>query len=318
MTLKLHTMIKIMSKPFKIRTIAILLNLLLIACNSTTPENNQNSENTSSSTAVTQVKENQADKPEIENAERVVALTSLSADIIHRLDADKLVGVPGSRLLRKDERFKELPAVSEGRTPPNIEKIVALKPDLVIGAVGFHDPTLKKLEELGITTLASQTNSWDAVIKQIKDLASATNTDPAPLLAKFDSLLKDIPEQSDSILVLVSSQPALSPNKNSWTGDLLKKFNANNLTADLQGDSIGQGYVTLSEEKIVQQNPEILLVVDPSRAGVINQLKSKSFWNKLKAAQNEKVYVFDYHGLVNPGSIGKIEETTNKLKQILK
>jgi len=303
---------------FKIRTLAILLNLVLIACNSTTPENNQNSENTSDSSAATQVKENQADKPQIDNAKRVVALTSLSADIIHRLDANKLVGVPGSRLLRKDEHFKELPAVSEGRTPPNIEKIVALKPDLVIGAVGFHDPTLKKLKELGITTLASKTNSWDAVTKHIKELSEATNTDPAPLLAKFDSFLKDIPSKEDSVLVLVSSQPVLSLNKNSWTGDLLNKFNANNLTADLQGESIGQGYVTLSEEKIVQQNPEILLVVDPSRAGVINQLKSKSFWNKLKAAQNEKVYVFDYHGLVNPGSIDKIEETSNKLKQILK
>ena len=68
----------------------------------------------------------------------------------------------------------------------------------------------------------------------------------------------------------------------------------------------------------MKENPEILLVVDPSRAGVINQLKSKSFWNKLKAAQNEQVYIFDYHGLVNPGSIDKIEETSNQLKKILK
>ncbi|MEL6460777.1 MAG: ABC transporter substrate-binding protein [Cyanobacteria bacterium J06621_15] len=306
-----------MSKTFKIRTIAILLNLLLIACNSTTPEI-QNSENTSeSSSTTTQVKENQADKPKIENAKRVVALTSLSSDIIHRLDETKLVGIPGSRLLRQDERFKELPTVSEGRTQPNIEKIVALKPDLVIGAVGFHDQTFKKLKDLGITTLASQTNSWDALIKHTKDLAEATNTDATPLLEKYDSLLKDIPSNNSSILVLVSSQPVLSPNKNSWTGDLLNKFNANNLTADLQGNSIGQGYVTLSEEKIVQQNPEILLVVDPSRAGVINQLKSKSFWNQLKAAQNEQVYVFDYYGLVNAGSIDKIEAASNQLKKIL-
>lgn len=305
-------------QSLKICAIVVSLNLVLIAC-TTTPDNIQNSENPGqSSTTATQVKQSQADKPQIENAQRVVALTSLSADIIHRLDANKLVGIPGSRLLREDERFKELPAVSEGRTPPNIEKIVALKPDLVIGAVGFHDSTLKKLKQLGITTLANETNSWDALIKHTKDLAEATNADATPLLQKYDSFLKDIPKKEDSILVLVSSQPVLSPNKNSWTGDLLNKFNANNLTADLQGDSIGQGYVTLSEEKIVQQNPEILLVVDPSRAGVINQLKSKSFWNKLKAAQNEKVYVFDYYGLVNPGSIDKIEETSNQLKKILK
>lgn len=308
-----------MNNIFKTRTIAILLNLLLIACNSTTPANNQSSENTSESpNSATQVKENQTAKPKIENAKRVVALTSLSADIIHRLDANKLVGIPGSRLLRKDERFKELPTVSEGRTPPNLEKIVALKPDLVIGAVGFHDQTFKKLKELGITTLASETNSWDSLIEHTQQLAEATNTDAIPLLQKYDSFIKNIPDKKDSILVLVSSQPVLSPNKNSWTGDLLNKFNANNLTADLQGDSVGQGYVTLSEEKIVQENPEILLVVDPSRAGVIKQLKSKSFWNKLKAAQNEQVYVFDYYGLVNPGSIDKIEETSNQLKKILK
>ncbi len=307
-----------MYKIFKIHTLAILLSLLLIACNSTAGENSQNLENTSDSTAATQVKANQTSEPKIENAKRVVSLTSLSADIIYRLDATKLVGIPGSRLLRKDERFGKLPAVSEGRTPPNIEKIIALKPDLVIGAVGFHDQTFKKLKDLGITTLASETNSWDSLIQHTKKIAEATNTDATPLLQKYDSFIKDIPQKNDSILVLVSSQPVLSPNKDSWTGDLLNKFNANNLTANLQGDSAGQGYVTLSEEKIVQENPEILLVVDPSRTGVINQLKSKSFWSKLRAAQNEQVYVFDYYGLVNPGSIDKIEETSNKLKKILK
>lgn len=308
-----------MYKTFKIRTLVILLNLLLIACNSTTLENPQNSENISESpSTVTQVKESQGSKPKIENAKRVVALTSLSADIIHRLDATRLVGIPGSRLLRKDERFKELPTVSEGRTPPNIEKIIALKPDLVIGAVGFHDQTFKQLKDLGITTLANETNSWDSLIKHTKDLASATNTDAKPLLAKYDSFLKDIPANNSSILVLVSSQPVLSPNKNSWTGDILNKLNANNLTANLQGESIGQGYVTLSEEKIVQENPEILLVVDPARAGVLNQLKSKSFWGKLRAAQSEKVYIFDYYGLVNPGSIDKIESAILQLKKILK
>ena len=233
MSIKSRIIIPVMYNIFKVRTLAIFLNLLLIACNSTTPENNQNSENPAeSSTAATQVKDNQADKPKIENAKRVVALTSLSADIIQRLDATRLVGIPGSRLLRKDERFQKLPAVSEGRTPPNIEKIVALKPDLVIGAVGFHDQTFKKLKDLGITTLASETNSWDSLIKHTKDLAEATNTDAAPLLKRYDSLLKDIPTNNSSILVLVSSQPVLSPNKNSWTGDLLNKFNANNLTAD--------------------------------------------------------------------------------------
>lgn len=69
----------------------------------------------------------------------VVALTSLTADMIYQLDQTKLVGRPGSRLIDQDPRFQDIPAVSQGRTPPNLEKVVALKPQLVVGAAGFHD-----------------------------------------------------------------------------------------------------------------------------------------------------------------------------------
>lgn len=313
MAVKQNLIIAAVNNIFKARTIAILLNLILIACNSTIPENTSES-----SKPASQLKENKTSEAVIENAKRVVALTSLSADIIHRLDETKLVGISGSRLLRKDERFQKLPTVSEGRTPPNIEKIVALKPDLVVGATGFHNQTLKKLKDLGIATLASETNSWESLIKHTKELAEVTNTDAKPLLDKYNSLIQNKPVKTPSTLVLVNSQPVLSPNKNSWTGDLLQKFNANNLTANLQGESVGQGYITLSEEKIIQENPEILLVVDSARGGVFTQLKSKSFWGKLRAAQNDKVYIFDYYGLVNPGSIDKIEETSNKLRKIFK
>ncbi|HHP7245545.1 MAG TPA: ABC transporter substrate-binding protein, partial [Elainellaceae cyanobacterium] len=72
----------------------------------------------------------------IASAERIVALTSLSADLVHQLDSSKLVGVPGSSLIAGDTRFEGIEHVSSERTPPNLEKVVALNPDLVIGAAG--------------------------------------------------------------------------------------------------------------------------------------------------------------------------------------
>jgi iron complex transport system substrate-binding protein len=252
-------------------------------------------------------------QPSIAEASRIVALTSLSADILHRLDKDRLVGISGSRLLAQNPDLAKLPKVSEGRSQPNLEKIIALKPDLVIGAQGFHDQTLKKLQELGIRTLATEVNSWNGLQNLTRTLATVTKADATPLLNSYKTFLEPKPSHSASTLVLVSRKPIQSPNKTSWAGDFLAQFNAKNVVADLQANSPLQGYITLSPEKILEANPDVIIVVDTGD-GVVEQFKSEPFWSQLRATQTNRVYVFDYYGLVNPGSLAAIETATTRLK----
>lgn len=278
----------------------LLLVLLLAACQAPAPPVSQ------APTSQTQ--------PEIKTASKVVALTSLSADIVNRLDKTKLVAISGSRLVNQNPDFAQLPRVSEGRTPPNLEKIVALKPDLVIGAKGFHDQALAKLQESGIQTLATEVNSWRSLSELTRTIATALNANPDPLIQSYQALLEPKPAQTSSVLVLASRQPILSPNKSSWAGDLLNQFAVKNVAAELQGSSEFNGYVTLSPEKLLQINPEKIILIDTGE-GEINQLKSQSFWSQLKAVQQQQVYTMDYFGLVNPGSIREIEEACKKLKE---
>jgi iron complex transport system substrate-binding protein len=247
--------------------------------------------------------------------DKIVALTSLTADIVHTLDDDKLVGIPGSPILREGDRFAGLEIVSEGRAEPDLEKIVALEPDLVLGAAGFHDKSLARLEELGIATLAVNVDSWEALNTLTTDLAQQIGADPQPLLDRYQACLAQAPTAAPTALVLVSRQPLLSPNQDSWAGDFLAQFNIPNLTADLQGESPFDGYVTLSEEKVLTANPEALLVVDTGE-NLLEQLKGDAFWGDLKATQTDAVHTFDYFGLVNPGSIASIEATCTQLSQL--
>ena len=60
------------------------------------------------------------------------------------------------------------------------------------------------------------------------------------------------------------------------------------------------------------------MVVDPNQEGLKEEFQKEVFWQKLKATQTNQVYSFDYYGLVNPGSIDKIEEACSQLRQILK
>ena len=245
----------------------------------------------------------------------IVTLTSIGADIVHHLAADTLVGIPGSPLLSNDPRFAGLTTVSSGRTEPDLEKIVALKPDLVIGAAGFHDRTLERLTDLEINVLSTDIKGWENLRNITQTLATQLDVDPTPLIERYDACLAKANDREPTAIVLASREPLLSPNKESWAGDFLQKFNVQNLTADLQGQSEFQGYITLSPEKVLEMNPEQLYFVD-SGSGLdeeIGELKTDPFWSQLTAVQSDQVYPFDYHGLINPGSLNSIEQVCDNL-----
>ncbi|RCJ34742.1 iron ABC transporter substrate-binding protein [Nostoc minutum NIES-26] len=296
--------------------LAIFLSIFLVAC--TTATTQQPQAKVTETTEIPNTKSQQLPK---ESAQRVVALSSLTTDIIYQLDKTKLVGITGSTLFKNDPRFKDIPHVSEGQNPPNLEKIVALKPDLVIGAEGFSNQPIQRLQQLGIPTFLTQVKSWKSLEELTKKLAKLIDADPQPLLNRYKTFLPDKLTQSPSTLVLVSQQPILAPNKNSWAGQLLAKFQAKNLAAELQGQSQIGGYVTLSAEKVVQANPEVIIVVNPpqgsSETAVLESFKKEAFWQKLQATKNNRIYIFSYYGLVNPGSIDAIEKACQQLKQDL-
>ncbi|OUL31541.1 iron ABC transporter substrate-binding protein [Nostoc sp. T09] len=287
--------------------LALLLSMFLAACNTATIQQPLTK-------LPTNISSQESPK---QSAKRVVALSSLSADIIYQLDKTKLVGITGSKLFKDDSRFTNIARVSEGQSSPNLEKIISLQPDLVIGAEGFSNQPIQKLQGLGIPTLLTQVNSWESLEKLTQKLAELINADPQPLLNSYKSFLANKPTHSPSTLVLVSRQPILAPNKNSWAGDLLTKFQVKNLVAELQGKSPIGGYVTLSAEKVLSANPDVLIVVNNADPQLLDSLKKESFWQKLQATKNNRVYTFDYYGLVNPGSIDAIKKTCQQLTQAL-
>ncbi|MDF5711584.1 MAG: ABC transporter substrate-binding protein [Nostoc sp. S4] len=305
-----------MYRRWLLPALAIFLSIVLVACTTITTQHPQ--PKIANTTETTNITYQQLPK---QSAKRVVALSSLSADIIARLDQTKLVGITGSKLFNNDPRFKNIPRVSEGQNSPNLEKILALKPDLVIGAEGFSTIPIQKIKQLGIPTLLTQVNNWESLEELTKTLAKLINANPQPLLNRYKTFLVEQPNQSLTGLVLVSRQPILAPNKNSWAGDILTKFKVKNLAAELQGKSPVGGYVTLSAEKVLEANPDVIILVNPpqgnSEAGLLDYLKKEAFWKQLQATQNNRIYIFDYYGLVNPGSIDAIEKACGQLKQDL-
>ena len=246
---------------------------------------------------------------------RVVALTSLTADLINKISKDSLVGIPGSSILKKNKEFDSIPIVSSGRMPPDLEKILSLKPDLVIGAKGFHDRPLSKLNSLGISTLSTSISSLDDLDNLNKKLASKLNSRTKSLEDILGSCYPKNKNKNKNLIVLVSSKPILSPNKDSWAGNLISSFKLNNLASEITNKTEFKGYVNLSPEWLIKSQPENILVIKTPGSDM-SQYESINIWNKLEAVKNNKIYTFDYYGLINAGGIKAINKACQKLSSI--
>ena len=246
---------------------------------------------------------------------KVVALTSLTADLVNTISKDSLVGIPGSSILKKNKEFDSIPIVSSGRMPPDLEKILSLKPDLVIGAKGFHDRPLSKLNSLGISTLSTSISSLDDLDNLNKKLSLKLKTRTKSLQDILGNCYSKKKIKNKNLVVLVSSKPILSPNNDSWAGSLISSFKLNNLASDISNKTEFKGYVNLSSEWLLKSQPENILVIKTPGSD-ISQYESINIWNKLEAVKNNKIYTFDYYGLINAGGINAINKACQKLSLI--
>ena len=252
----------------------------------------------------------------IENSKkRIISLNSLGADIVSKLDNDSLVGIPGSSLLKKDDKFADKVIVSEGRMPPSLEKIIKLKPSLVIGSAGFHDKILDKLEELKIETLKTNTKSINQLEILITEISNYLNKDPSTLNKNINGCYIDTSKYRGTAVILASTKPLLAPNTNSWAGKLLDRFNFDNISKNLESKTEFKGYVNLSPEIILKTKPSKIIVITFPGMNQ-NALLSDPVFKKVISNNNSEIISFNYYGLINPGSLKTINDACRKLSNI--
>ena len=293
-----------MNKTSTLLITILLLNFNLIGC----------SNNTNTTVEKSQIQAEANLNRKQDSAQRVVTLTPLAANLIYNLNPSKLVAIPNSRDTNKKPQFTNYPKVAL-YSNVNLEKIIALKPDLAIGSEGMHSEALAKLEQLGVDIVSQEVKSWDDLTNFTQKLAVRIGANPQPILDNYHSCVDNIPKNGKSVLVLTGRIPTSSPNKNSWTGDLLNKFNYQNVTADFQSNRPSSGYLTLSQEKILIANPDLIFLIESDNLNP-ELLKKLPFWKNLKATQNNRVYIFHHDGLITPTSLDTITEVCRKLRQL--
>ena len=229
--------------------------------------------------------------------ERIVSLSPSITEIIYGLGAgNELVGTSSYSLYPK--AAQKLPIVG-GYTKPNIEKIIALKPSLVVGQT-FNRETLQKLHHFHIKTLMLQLKTIADIQNSIallgKTIAKTPNANK--LITNITDAIKSITKNKDphSVLIVYGLKEDLrngiyAAGKNIFFNDIIKLSGNTNVCENMHSEQ-----PVLSYENIIALNPEQIIILH-SRATEpnVNVKRALQSWYALPtlAAKNGQISVVD-------------------------
>lgn len=225
--------------------------------------------------------------PEPAHAPRIVSLAPNVTEMIYALGAgDLLVGTDAASDF--PEQAKALPKVGVGLTP-NIEKIVALKPTLVIAiAAGLHPNLPRALEAQHIPLLVVKTDRLADVARSMRTIRDRTGRVQKPAIAAMLHALQQqrrTRAKPSRVLFVVWSDPLYIAGRDTFTNDLFDICGVRN-AAEVSG------WPQYSLESLIASPPDLLLYPDHSVSRAqVDALKERAKLTCPIVAVDENVFV---------------------------
>ena len=219
--------------------------------------------------------------------QRIVSLLpSLTETVCALGQCQKLVGV--DRYSNWPERIAHLPRMGGG-LDPNIESVVAAKPDLVLMATSARGAA--RFEALGLTVLALEPNSHADVQRVIRLMAKALGVPEAEservwrnIDAAVHAAAQSIPAHAKGQRVYFEVGPApYGASESSFMGQTLDRLGARNILPASLGP-----FPKINPEFVVRAQPDLIMVGDSSYA----DMRTRPGWQSVRAMRTQRVCHF--------------------------
>ena len=229
--------------------------------------------------------------------QRIVSLLpSLTETVCVLGQCARLVGV--DRYSNYPESVKNLPQVGGG-LDPNIEAIVALKPDVVLMATSSR--VGERLQSLGIKVVALEPKTHadvKRVLEKIGQVLAVTNTQGIwrSIDAAISAAAQSLPKSVASTRVYFEVNPGpYGAGESSFIGETLTRLGVKNII----GPKLGP-FPKLNPEFVVRANPDVIMTAERS----VDSMAQRPGWQSLRALREHRLCVFSTDQsdvLVRPG-----------------
>jgi iron complex transport system substrate-binding protein len=227
-----------------------------------------------------------------ERPERIVSLSPSATEILFAIGA-------GDQVVAADEFSTypaEAPATDLSGFDPNVEAILGYEPDLVVIANDIDD----LVASLGALDVPVLVNAAPADIESgyagLADLALATgHVDEGAALveqmrAGVAAALERAPRDAGIRIYHELDETLYSASSHSFIGSVYAELGAVNIADEADADRTG--YPQLTEEAVVDANPQLVVISDQA-AYTVDDVLARPGWSEVDAVRNGSVVAVD-------------------------
>ena len=248
-------------------------------------------------------------KDENKEYNRIVVLDPATVEMIYMLGAeDKIVGVANLERSKvwPEEKVAKLESVGTFMKP-SLERIIALKPDLVITSALTDDNLNNGLKSNSIEAKRIQANSIEEIFTNFMEVAKmlGKENEANKIIAEKRAKLEEIKKMATGNkkgLFVMSASPLMVFGNDNLPNDIMKLLNIKNIAENQKGRN-----PIVTPEFIMKENPDIIITLLPNPSQIVAtnpQLKN------VNAIKNSKFIVVNSSQILrgSPRTIDQIEE----------
>ena len=195
-----------------------------------------------------------------------------------------------------------------GYWDPNIEVIISLQPDLVIGysSVPSHVDIADRLEAMNISVMLLDPHNLTDVFDNIILIGRATGK-----LGEARELVDQLEARVSNVVEKVSGLPKVKVYYELWFNPLMSVGPGtfiDSLITMAGGENIfhdaATQYPIISSEDVITRNPDVIILPDSYMTDYnvsIDQITSRPGWSAINAVKNNRICFIDEDLLVRPG-----------------
>ncbi len=226
---------------------------------------------------------------------RIVSLAPSITEIVYALGCGgRLVGV--TRFSDYPAAAKKLPKVGT-YVHPDLERIVALRPDLCIATKdGNPEVLVKRLQELDIPVFAVNPRNLDEIVQTVGDIGRLLHTD-----RKSEALAGDMRQRIETVRRLVAKAtyrpkvffqigvaPMVSAGSGTYIDELIRTAGGRNIAAG------PNPYPRFTREQVLAAAPDVIVITSMARGAVFQRVKARWMrWPSLPAVRHQRIHIVD-------------------------
>ncbi len=231
--------------------------------------------------------------------QRIISLAPSNTEILYAMSlGDRIVGVTDyCNYPNQTENIKKV----GGFSTVDVEKVISLKPDLVVASQGNSEEVVNQLRALGLTVISLYPNDIEGVLHDIELIGEVTGSQEiaaeliTDLQQRMDKVTKKTStlEEKPSAVHVVWHDPIYVSGTDTFQDIVITKAGAQNAFPDIEMWGI------VGMEEFIASDPDIIIVNsgngmgDNSEHVIYEYFMTEPRMQQLSAVQNGRIYIID-------------------------